>query len=101
MLFIIRLLWLVLEAASAHLQNGLAYPVLLLAGLIGWRRWSPLWLLPLVGAEAFYAADMFAKAGGAGKLPGAMSNVFFQLFVFAFLALLGLVIGRALRPKRI
>jgi hypothetical protein len=98
-LLAIRVFWLVFSASLAHLQNGLAYPVLILAGLIGWRGWRPWWLAPLILAEAIYAADLFSHASGRGKLPGAMSNVYFQFGVFALLALVGFVIGWAVRRR--
>jgi hypothetical protein len=98
-LIAVRLFWLTLEAAVAHFHDGLAFPVLLLAALIAWRRWRPYWMLPVIVAEAVYASDLFAHATGGGKLPGAMSNVFFQLGVFTLLALVGYVLGR-LVPNR-
>jgi hypothetical protein len=100
LLLVFRIFWLMLAAAAAHFQDGLAFPTLLLAALIGWRGWRPWWIFPVVVAEAIYASDLFAQAGGGGKLPGAMSNVFFQLIVFAFLALTGLGLGWALRRRR-
>ena len=99
MLLAIRLFWLTLSAAAVHFQDGLAYPTVLLAALIAWRGWRPWWILPVVVAEAVYASDLFATASGAGKLPGAMSNVFFQLIVFALLAVVGLVLGWLFRLR--
>jgi len=100
-LLAVRVFWLLFEASIAHLQSGLAYPVLILAGLIGARGWRPWWILPLILAEAVYASDLFSHAAGGGKLPGAMSNVFFQFGVFTLLALIGFVIGRLIaRPRQ-
>jgi hypothetical protein len=93
LLLVARTFWLMLAAVAAHFQDGLAYPTVALAALIGWRGWRPWWIVPVVIAEAIYASDLFAQATGGGKLPGAMSNVFFQFFVFAFLALIGLALG--------
>ena len=90
-----------LAAVAAHFQDGLAFPTVLLAALIGWRGWRPWWIVPVFVAEAVYASDLFARAGGTGKLPGAMSNVFFQLFVFALLALIGLGLGWAFRRRSV
>ncbi len=101
MLIVSRTIWLVLAAAAAHFQDGLAFPALLLAALIAWRGWRPWWIVPVVVAEAIYASDLFSHATGGGKLPGAMSNVFFQLIVFAFLALTGLTLGWALRRRHV
>ena len=99
MLLAIRAFWLVLQAAFAHLYSGLAYPVLIVAGIIGWRGWRPWWILPVIVVEAVYASDLFAHASGSGKLPGAMSNVFFQLGAFTLLALIGFAIGWAVRRR--
>ena len=101
LLLVSRFFWLMLAAAAAHFQDGLAFPTLLLAALIGWRGWRMWWIIPVVAAEAIYASDLFAQASGGGKLPGAMSNVFFQLIVFAFLALTGLALGWALRRRHV
>lgn len=101
MLLASRAFWLMLAAVAAHFQDGLAFPTLVLAALIGWRGWRPWWIVPVFVGEAIYASDLFARAGGGGKLPGAMSNVFFQLIVFAFLALAGLGLGWALRRPRV
>ncbi|MCI4679499.1 hypothetical protein K9U39_09995 [Rhodoblastus acidophilus] len=99
MLLAIRLFWLTLAAAAAHFHDGLAYPTVLLAALIAWRGWGPWWILPVIVAEAVYASDLFASASGGGKLPGAMSNVFFQLIVFALLALIGFAAGWTFRRR--
>jgi hypothetical protein len=96
-LLALRLFWLTLFAAADHFQNGLAYPMLIVSALIGWRGWRPYWIAPLVVVEAIYAAQMYSHASGAGKLPGAMSNAFFQIGVFALLALIGLILGWAVR----
>lgn len=100
MLAALRIFWLVVEAALDHLASGLAYPIVLAALWVGWRRWSPLWLSPLILAEAFYAAERFSAASGVGKLPGAMSNPLFQAMSFALLALIGGLAGRALGRRR-
>jgi hypothetical protein len=99
-LLVFRIFWLVLAGAAAHVQDGLAFPVVLLAVLVGWRGWRVWWIVPIVVAEAAYASDLFAHASSGGKLPGAMSNVFFELIVFAFLALTGLALGWAARRWR-
>ena len=95
MLLVIRLFWLTLEAVGMHFQNGLAYPTLILAALIGWRGWRIYWLAPLIIIPAAFAAQLYADATGRGKLPGAMSNVIFECGVFALLALLAFAAGRA------
>jgi hypothetical protein len=98
-LLVIRLLWLTLLAAGAHFQNGLAYPPLLVSALIGWRGW-PAWLLPpLIVAFAIVASRFYAGATGTGKLAGDMSNVFFQIGVFALLSLVGFALGWAVRRR--
>lgn len=100
MLVALRVFWLVVEAAINHFSSGLAFPVLLVGILVGWRRWSVLWLAPLIVAEAAYAADLFSGASGAGKLPGAMSNGLFQAIVFGLIGLVGGTIGRLLAGRR-
>jgi hypothetical protein len=98
-LLVLRFFWLVVFAAAAHLQDGLAYPTLLGAALLGWRGGRPYWTLPLIAASALYASDLYSHAAGEGKLPGAMSNVLFQLAVFALLALIGYLAGWAVRRR--
>jgi hypothetical protein len=92
-----RVFWLTLFAAFEHFSDGLAYPTLALAALIGWQGWRPWWALPLIVIPAVYASDLYSHASGGGKLPGAMSNVFFQLGAFALLALFGFLAGWLVR----
>jgi MYXO-CTERM domain-containing protein len=94
-----RVFWLTLFAAVEHFSDGLAYPTLALSALIGWRGWRPFWALPLIVIPAVYASDLYSHASGGGKLPGAMSNVFFQLGAFALLALAGFLAGRLIRRQ--
>jgi hypothetical protein len=98
-LLVFRVFWLTLFAAFEHFSDGLAYPTLALAALIGWQGWRPWWALPLIVIPAVYASDLYSQASGAGKLPGAMSNVFFQLGAFALLALAGFLAGWLVRRQ--
>lgn len=99
MLVAVRLFWLMLEAAGAHFQSGLAWPPLVLSALIGWLGWRPYWLAPLIVIPAIVAAQTYADATGTGKLPGAMSNVVFQCGVFAMLSLIGFGVGWLARRR--
>jgi hypothetical protein len=89
-----RLFWLMIFVAAEHLRDGLAYPALAVAALLGWRGLRLYWLAPLIVALAVIAGQIYAHATGEGKISGALGNFPFELAVFAVLALAGYFAGR-------
>jgi hypothetical protein len=101
LLLAFRFLWLIVFTAGAHLQDGLAYPALAVAFLLGWLRWRIYWLAAPALALAFFAAHIYAHATGEGKTSGAMGNFAFEAMVFGVLGLAGYWAGWLLRRRRL
>jgi hypothetical protein len=95
-----RLLWLIIFAAFEHLRDGLAWPALIVAFLLGWRSFRFWWLLVLVIFLAGAANHIYAYATGETKIAGAMGNFPFELLVFAMLSAIGYIAGWTLRRRR-
>lgn len=96
-----RLLWLIIFACFEHLKDGLAWPALFLAFLLGWRGLRPWWLLAPIICLAGAANHIYANATGETKIAGALGNVPFELMVFAVLSLVGYVGGRLWARRRV
>ena len=101
MLLAFRFLWLIVFTAGAHLQDGLAYPALAIAFLLGWRGIGVYWLAAPSVAMAVVAAQVYAHATSTGKISGAMGNLAFELMVFAALGLAGYLAGWFFRRRRL
>ncbi len=93
MLVAFRLLWLLIFVAGEHLRDGLAWPALVVAMLLGWRGFRVWWLMAPVVVLALVAGRIYAQATGEGKISGALGNLPFELIVFTVLALLGYLAG--------
>jgi hypothetical protein len=100
MVVAIRLLFLLLSAVTVAIAKGLGVVVLLAAGLLGWRRSNPAWLLAVAVVGAIAGHEMFADLGGAGKTGGALSNGVFLFCVCFLMAGAGYLAGRSLRHWR-
>ncbi len=101
MLLAFRFLWLILFTAAEHFRDGLAWPALALALLLGWRGFRIYWLAAPTLALAIYASQVYAHATGEGKISGAMGNFAFETMVFGFLALAGYGAGRFWRRRNL
>ena len=84
---------------AAHVPDGLAFAAVAAGALVGWRRLSPVWLAPVAALLAVYASGIFAHATDTGKVSGALSNVFFELLIFALWSLAGFFAGRLMRRR--
>ena len=89
----LRFLVLIVLGAFEHLGDGLAYPALAAALLLGWRAIGFYWLLVPILLSAFAAQHIYAKVDTVGKLGGALGNIWFELMVFAFVSILGYLAG--------
>jgi hypothetical protein len=96
----LRFLVLIALGAFEHLGDGLAYPALAAALLLGWRGIRFYWLAAPILLSAFAAQHIYANVATTGKLGGALGNIWFELMVFTFLSILGYVAGLLLRPRR-
>jgi hypothetical protein len=96
-----RLLWLIIFACFEHLKDGLAWPALIVAFVLGWRGIRPWWLLAPIVCLAGYANHIYAYATGETKIAGVLGNVPFELMVFGMLSLVGYVAGRFWRRRRL
>jgi hypothetical protein len=95
----LRFLVLIVLGAFEHLGDGLAYPALAAAVLLGWRGIGFYWLPVPILLSAFATQHIYAKVDTTGKLGGALGNIWFELMVFAFLSILGYVGGLLLRRR--
>lgn len=93
MLVAFRLFWLLIFVAGEHFRDGLAWPALAVAALLGWRGLRVYWLAAPVVILALAAGRIYAEATGTGKVSGALGNVAFELIVFAVLSLSGYLAG--------
>ena len=93
MLVVIRIFSLVIVAAAEHFHDGLAYPALIVAALLGWRGIGFYWLAAPILALAIAANQIYANATSSGKTAAAMGNFPFELMVFTFLSLVGYLLG--------
>jgi hypothetical protein len=98
-LLVIRIFSLVIFAAVAHFRDGLAYPALVVAALMGWRGTGFYWLAAPIVVLAIAAGQIYADATDAGKSVSALGNFPFELMVFAFLSLVGYLLGWAWRRR--
>jgi hypothetical protein len=96
----LRFLTLTALGAFEHLGDGLAYPALAAALLMGWRGIGFYWLAAPILLSAFAAQHIYANVASTGKLGGALGNIWFELMVFAFLSVLGYVAGLVLARRR-
>ncbi|MGO9391841.1 hypothetical protein [Rhodoblastus sp.] len=99
MLVVIRIFSLVIVAAVEHFRDGLAYPALIVAALLGWRGIGFYWLAAPILALAIAANQIYANATSSGKIAAAMGNFPFELMVFAFLSLVGYLAGLLWRRR--
>ena len=95
-----RFLWLIVFTAAEHFRDGLAWPALAIAILLGWRGMAIWWLAAPALALAIYASHLYAHATGEGKISGAMGNFAFETLVFGSLALAGFLAGRFWRRSK-
>jgi hypothetical protein len=98
-LLVIRVFSLVIYAAAAHFRDGLAYPALVVAALMGWRGIGFYWLAAPILALALAAGQIYLDATDAGKSVSALGNFPFELMVFAFLSLVGYLLGWLFRQR--
>lgn len=96
----LRFLVLIVLGAFEHLGDGLAYPALAAALLLGWRGIGFYWLAAPVILSAFAAQHVYANIASTGKLGGALGNIWFELMVFSFVSILGYLVGLLLRRRR-
>jgi hypothetical protein len=96
----LRFIVLIALGAFEHLGDGLAYPALAVALLLGWRAIGFYWLAAPILLSAFAARHIYANVANTGKLAGALGNIWFELMVFAFLSILGYLAGLLLRRRR-
>jgi hypothetical protein len=98
-LLAIRIFWLVIFVSIEHFRDGLAYPALIVAALLGWRGIRFYWLAAPIVALALASSYIYAHATGAGKASTAIGIFWFELMVFAFLSLVGYLLGWFLRRR--
>ncbi len=96
MLVAFRLFWLLIFVAGTHFRDGLAWPALAVAALLGWLGLRVWWLAAPVVILALAAGRIYAQATSEGKISGALGNIAFELVVFAVLSLAGYLLGRYL-----
>jgi hypothetical protein len=94
-----RLIGLMIFACFEHLKDGLAWPALIVAFLLGWGGFRAWWLLAPIILLAGYASHIYAYATGEGKISGALGNFAFELLVFAVLSLAGYLAGKFWRRR--
>ena len=100
MLVIVRLIGFVVSAVALQLASGIGLAALLLCALLGWFRKSFFWtLIPLVGF-AIAAHVLFEDVATGGKVVNSMSNLAFELIVYAIICTFGFAIGALARRFR-
>ncbi len=100
MLLVARYFWLIVFAAGTHFIDGLAYPAVLIALILGWKGARPGWLAAPILLSAYAADYYYAHATSEGKLSGDMGNFAFELMVFAALSAVGYLAGWLLGRRR-
>jgi hypothetical protein len=98
-LLVVRIFSLIIFATVAHFGDGLAYPALIVAALIGWRRIGFYWLAAPILALALAAGHMYSGVNSTAKEFAALGNFPFELMVFAFLSLVGYLLGWLFRRR--
>ena len=93
MLLVIRGFSLVIFATVAHFYDGLAYPALVVAALMGWRGIGFYWLAAPILVLTLAAGHMYSGVNSTSKEAAALGIFPFELMVFAFLSLVGYLLG--------
>jgi hypothetical protein len=96
-LLIVRIFSLILFAAAEHFRDGLAYPALVVAALFGGFGVGIYWLVAPILILAVAAGYVYAGVNSTAKEFAALGNFPFELMVFAFLSLVGYLLGWLVR----
>jgi hypothetical protein len=100
MVVIARWIGFVISAVAVQLASGIGLLALVLCALLGWFRVSFFWILvPLIGG-AVAAHFLFDDVSSGGKVVNAMSNLTFELIIYAIICLFGFAIGALARRFR-
>ncbi|WP_294538063.1 hypothetical protein [uncultured Rhodoblastus sp.] len=99
MLLVVRVFSLIIFATVAHFGDGLAFPALVAAALIGWRGIGFYWLAAPILALAFAANYMYSGVHSTAKEFAALGNIPFELMVFSFLSMVGYLLGWLFRRR--